>query len=221
MMCCRSFLATTLLLAVASVPSVSAGEACTGGACSGEACPVSTAMNKLPKITYKVGADEVCCAEAAATLAETSGSPIVYLVGKQSFDSEATAMTTLVEATEKFVGDFATPSKCEVSGTTTVAGKEVCCDVSAAETAKIVAAAMKKVEMTYLVGEQQCECPDQAAALAKETGKPQLFVVDGQPTCCSTTARLKLAQAKYKAAVEALVAAEAKSATPTASTNES
>jgi hypothetical protein len=178
-------------------------------------------MNKLPKITFQVGAENVCCSEAAAALAKTNGSPIVYLVGKQSFDCETSATTALVEATEKFVADFATPCKCEVSGKTTVAGAEVCCDTLAAEKAKLVADAMKKVEMTYLVGEQKCDCPEQAATLAKESGKTQLFVVNGESTCCSTTARLKLAQAKYKAAVEALVAAEAKAQTQATSVKES
>jgi hypothetical protein len=200
MMKCGRFLAAMLVLAVASVQTSRGGEE----------CPITKAMNDLPKITYQVGAEEVCCAEAAATLAEKNKTPIVYRVGKQSFDNEPSAMTALVEVTEKFVNDFATPCKCDVSGTTTVAGKEVCCEASAAETAKIVAAAMKKVEMTYLVGEKKCNCPVEAAALAKQTGEKQVFIVDGQPTCCSTTARLKLAHAKYKAAVEALAAGQKK-----------
>jgi hypothetical protein len=197
---CRRFLATTLLLAVATLQSARAGDE----------CPITKAMSELPKITYQVGAEQVCCAQSAATLAEKNSTPITYLVGKQSFDTEPSAMVALVEVTEKFVNDFATPCKCEVSGTTAIAGKELCCDVSAAETAKVVAAAMKNVEMTYLVGQKQCACPVEAATLAKETGEQQLFVVAGESTCCSTTARLKLAHAKYKAAVEALVAAEAK-----------
>ena len=50
----------------------------------------------------------------------------------------------------------------------------------------------------------------EAKGIAKKTGKDTLYVVGEQKTGCAVTARLNLAQAKYKAAVMALVQAEAK-----------
>ncbi len=44
----------------------------------------------------------------------------------------------------------------------------------------------------------------EAATLAKSSGAKKEFVVAGEKTCCEMTARLNLARAKYKAAVEAL-----------------
>ena len=64
--------------------------------------------------------------------------------------------------------------------------------------------------MSYKVGEEACSCPNQAAALAKSTGTEKLFVVGKESTCCSTDARIKLAHAKYKAAVQAVTKLTAK-----------
>jgi hypothetical protein len=69
--------------------------------------------------------------------------------------------------------------------------------------------AMKKVKMTYVVGEKECHCPLQAQALAKEAGQEKQFLVDEEKTCCEMTARLNLARAKYKAAVTAMLQAQA------------
>lgn len=175
-----------------------------------EGCPIAKAMGKLPKMAYKVGDQEVCCPSAAAKLAKDQDAAVTYLVGKESFDNQGAATVALAKVTEKFVKDFATPCKCEASGNVTVAGKELCCDVAAGATAKLVGDAMKQVEMTYLVGDKECHCPTQAETLAKESGAKTLFVVAGEKTPCSATARLNLARAKYKAAVEAITKAEKK-----------
>ena len=74
--------------------------------------------------------------------------------------------------------------------------------------------AMAKVKFTYLVGEKECNCPVEAGRLAKESGKEKLFVVGEEKTCCEKTARLSLARAKYKAAIQAIVQAQAAAAKP-------
>ena len=51
--------------------------------------------------------------------------------------------------------------------------------------------------------------PTRATKLAKDSGKEKLFVVGDTKTCCEKTARLNLARAKYKAAVEAMLTAQA------------
>ena len=113
----------------------------------------------------------------------------------------------MADATEKFVAEFAEPKKCEETGKVKVCGKELCCETMAGETATVAKTAMEKVAMTYLVGEKECSCPNEAATLAKDSGNPTVFVVAGETTCCNVQARLNLARAKYKAAVVAFMQA--------------
>ena len=179
--------------------------------CQG-ACPVSKAMEALPAMTYKVGDEETCCGESAAKLAKKSEMPIHFVVAKKSYEDKEAAYTALVEKTEAFVNEFLTPCKCEVSGTTTVAGKSCGCPVEAGHRTELVKTAAEKVQMSFAVGDKECHCPMEAAKLAKDSGKAKEFVVAGEKTSCEMTARLNLARAKYKAAVEALAAAEKKAA---------
>ena len=175
---------------------------------------ISAAMKKLPKITFEVGAEILCCEKSATALAEKSGGYIHYCVGDEEFDAKAAAQIALVEATEKFVSTFSKPHTCKTSGRITVAGTELHCILCARALAKRMNEAMDSVQMTYLVGEQQCNCPDTAAQLAEETGMDKQFVVREEKTCCEHTARLNLARAKYKAAVAVLAEATAKKDAP-------
>ena len=195
-----------------ALTKASAGEKVCASECASECskgCPVEAAMAKLPKMTYLVGKEETCCSNAAAELAKKHEKPIHFVVAKKPYDNEGKAMAALATATEKFVADFTKTQHCKVSGKYTVAGKELCCEVMAGQRAELAKKAMKNVSMTYLVGEKECHCPNEAASLAKTTGKDKLFVVAGQKTCCNIDARLKLAQAKYKAAIQALAKADA------------
>ncbi len=171
-------------------------------------CPVSLALALLPKISYAVGEEKTCCPKAAGDLAKKSGAEIHFVVAKKSFAKESDAKLALVKATEKYVSDFAKPKTCSVSGTTTIAGKKLGCEKAAAHTAKIVQTAINDVKFTYLVGDKKCHCPVEAKAVAKKTGKNTLYVVGEEKTGCSVTARLNLARAKYKSAIQALVKAE-------------
>ena len=170
-------------------------------------CPVSAAMAKLPKMTYAVGEESTCCADSAKALAEKAKLPIKYVVGDKTFDENEKAFVSLVEQTESLVKDIVTPSTCEKSGTHTVAGKSCSCSVEAGKNAELVKAAVAKIQMTYVVGKETCACAEMAGEKAKKSGEKVSFKVgDEEATCCSMTARLKLAQAKYKAAVQALAA---------------
>ena len=175
--------------------------------CDGE-CPIAAAMGELPKMTYTVGEESVCCANAAAELAEESGDPIVYVVGENTFTEKEPAMVSLVETTEAYVDEFITPCKCDVSGVTKIAGQSCNCPVDAGNKAELVSTAVADVKMTYAVGEESCNCPNKAAALAKSTGEKEFYIVGEEKTCCEMTARLNLARAKYKAAVQALASAD-------------
>jgi hypothetical protein len=180
-------------------------------------CPISAAVAKLPQLTYVV-ADETCnCPKSAATKAESLGVPVVFAVGKATFDNENDAKVALVNATEAYLEEFSKPCKCEVSGLTTVAGKSMQCEKTAANLASLVSEAMDDVYLTYKVGDQECHCPNQATSLASQSGNTKLYVVGEECTDCKTTARLNLARAKFRAAVEALVAAEQKSETKSSS----
>jgi len=184
------------------------GENCESACCKG--CPVTAAMAKLPTMTYRVGTENVCCSESAAKMAKEKKTALHFVVGEKVFEDKTQAYTSLVEQTESMVNDFVTPKTCATSGTHTVAGKSCKCSVQAGKTAELVKTAIKDIKMTYAVGEKSCNCPNEAGSLAKTSGKEMTYVVGKESTCCNMTARLTLAKAKYKAAVQALVAAEAK-----------
>lgn len=196
------------------------GEECTSATCSAtqydtsRVCPIATAMERLPELTYAVGEKKTCCPKEAAKLAKESGGHIHFCVADKEFDSESDARAALLEATEKFVAAFTKPRTCPKSGQLTLAGQVQSCEKRAAHTADLMQQAMARVKLTYLVGGKECGCPVEAARLAKESGKDRLFVVGEEKTRCEKTARLNLARAKYKAAIEAMVQAQAVAAKP-------
>ena len=214
-----------LICAIAGFVSVANAQECKNGKCpttltatktvqDGECkdgqCPIETAMGHLPKMEYKIGEKTTCCPKSAAAMAKESGSEMTFVVAKKEFQNKEKAYTHLVETTEKFVKTFGTPCKCEVSKTTTIAGKSCSCPIETAKRTKLVSTAMDNVKMSYKVGEKTCDCPLKAASLAKASGDNKEFVVGKECTTCEMTARLNLARAKYKAAVTALAKAEPK-----------
>ena len=197
----------------------SSEKSCCSGkeSCDGE-CPISAAMASLPKMTYKVGDETTCCSEAAAKLAEEHEAPIHFVVAETSYTDKSEAMTALVEQTEAMVVAYTTPSVCEASGTTTIAGEKCSCPIMAASHTKLVQEAVQSVSLSYVVGEEECNCPMKAKELAAG-GAEMKYVVGGEETCCEMTARLNVARAKYKAAVEALAKAQAAASEAPAATN--
>lgn len=194
--------------------SASSAATCSASGCdSSKGCPIAAAMARLPKITYAVGEQKTGCPDAANKIAKESGGHVHFCVGKKEYDSKAEAQAALIDATEKFVANFAKPHTCPKSGKLTLAGQAQSCEKSAAHTAQLMQDAMAKVKFTYAVGDEQCKCPVQAARLAKDSGKDKLFVVGEEKTGCEKTARLNLARAKYKAAVQAMLKAQAQTAT--------
>lgn len=160
-------------------------------------------------MTYVVGDEKTCCADAAKELAAKSNLPIQYVVAEQTYTCPNAATAALADATEKFVAAFVEPRTCSESGTITVCAREFCCSQLASTSAAVAKAAMDKVQLTYRVGTKECSCAIEAESLAKESGEAKEFVVAGaEPTCCEATARLNLARAKYKAAVAALIESE-------------
>jgi hypothetical protein len=190
-------------------------ETCSASRCdAGKGCPIAAAMERLPSLTYAVGEKKTCCPKEAAKLAKESGGHIHFCVAKKEFDSKSDAQMALIEATENFVAAFTKPHTCPKSGQLTLAGQVRSCEKTAAHTADLMKQAMAKVKFTYLVGEKECNCPVEAGKLAKESGKEKLFVVGEEKTHCEKAARLNLARAKYKAAIQAMVKAQAAAAKP-------
>lgn len=179
--------------------------------CDGE-CPISKAMASLPAMSYQVGSEKTCCSESAAKLAEASNEAIHFVVAEKVYQDKTEAMTALVEKTEAMVEEFITPCKCETSGKTTIAGETCSCPVQGEQNVALVKAAVEAVNVSYKVGDESCNCPMKAKELAANSDSEMTYVVNGEETCCSMTARLQTARAKYKAAVEAMVSASSKAA---------
>ena len=193
-----------------------AAGACCASACKSAAgCPIAAAMERLPKLTYAVGEKSTCCPQEAAELAKASSSQVHFCVADKKFDSESDAQAALIEATESFVATFTKPHTCPQSGQVTLAGQVQTCENAAAQTAQLMQQAMDQVKVAYVVGERECNCPVEAAKVAKESGQELQYVVGTEKTCCEKAARLNLARAKYKAAVEALVKTQSATAKPT------
>ncbi len=197
----------------AKMSDASSQEKCCAGkdGCDGE-CPISMAMAKLPSMSYLVGTEKTCCSESAAQLASQSNAAIHYVVADTTYENKTEAMTALVEKTEAMVEDFITPCKCEKSGKTTVAGETCECPMQGAKNIELVKAAVEAINVSYKVGDEACNCPMKAKEMASKSDSKMTYVVDGEETCCSMTARLQTARAKYKAAVKALVSASKEAA---------
>jgi hypothetical protein len=178
---------------------------CEDGTCPSQ-CPVSAAMAKLPKMTYSVGTEKVCCSEQAQALAEEHKAPIVYVVAEKTYECKTAAMTALVEETEHFVAAFTAPKKCEASGNVSLAGKAIACPVEAEKQVTLVSTAVEKIEMQYEVAGEKAACIVCATNKAKEKSANIEYVVGDQKTTCELSARMNLAVAKYKAAVQAVAA---------------
>jgi hypothetical protein len=178
---------------------------------------VAAAKKQLPKMSYLVGTESVCCSQMASELADKNQEKVQYVVAEKTYCCKESAFTALVEETEKFVKAFTTPSSCQVSGKTSVAGQSFSCSVAAGNHTKLVSTAVKGVRMGYKVGDEEVCCVKHATKLAQETNAPIHYIAGGEATPCELTARLKLATAQYVAAVSALAAAESADSDTTAS----
>jgi len=203
--CCQSKQAGVLTSTPASDEKKCEEGKCADGTCPSQ-CPVTTAMAKLPKMTYTVGTEQVCCPDQAKALAEQHKAPVVYVVAEKTYECPTAAMTALVEETESFVTAFTAPKKCEASGNTVIAGKAIACPVDAEKHMTLVSTAIANVKMEYEVAGEKAACASCAATQAKEKSAAIEYVVGEEKTTCQMTARMSLARAKYKAAVQALAA---------------
>lgn len=204
----------TLLCLSTFVGSALAGETCKEAcqdSCKG--CVSAKAIADLPKLEYKIGDQTTDNPAEAAKIARKLDKKIKFVGAGKEFAVESEAFAYTVAETEKYVATFAEPKKCNVSGETTVAGKKVCCDVAAGEVAALAKKAMDSVQVTYLVGKTSVCCPNEAKAIAKKTGEKVVQCVGNEKSGCGLTTRLRLAQARYVAIVEAIAASDKKATT--------
>lgn len=174
--------------------------------CEASTCcqAMEKALAQLPKMTYRVSDQELGCRCSAKQLAKDQSEPLLFVVDGETYENEPDAYVALADATESFVENFASPKTCSVSGTTTIAGKTLKCSETAKMMTNVISDAMKTVQVSYRVGEEECSCPTKAEQLAEESGEKTMYLVGDSETGCAIDARIKMAHAKYKAALEAL-----------------
>lgn len=199
---------------------------CTGKCATGEGscakceggCPITTAMENLPQLTFMVGEEKACCSASAASLAKKHNLPMMFVVADKQFDNEGDAMVALADATEAYVNELTQPHTCKVSGKTSLAGADIGCSDKASKIAAEMKEAMDTIAISYKVGDKTCHCPNEAKTLADKSGAKTEFVVGEESTCCSVDARIKLARAKLKAAMEVMHKSMTATTEPAAST---
>jgi bacterioferritin-associated ferredoxin len=176
-------------------------------------------------MSYRVGEKSVGCSQAAKALAQEAGVPVRFAVADRVFDEQSDAVTALTSLLEERLSEMKTVQyvaggkcgKCPVTAKKLakesntelayrVAGFDTFDKVKADEAANAVDEAMAGVLLSYKVGDAKFCCDKMAGTKVKETGKSMTFVVGDEETSCATTAKLMLAQAKARSAVEAAAA---------------
>jgi len=185
---------------------------------------VNAVLTSLPAMRYRVGTEETGCPKSAEELAARGGMNIVYVVGEKSFEGKGEATVALASSLEAEIESLqvvqtvvdgkaiscphAAKEMAKNDSTTVtyrVGGVEFSDKVKAEFAAKLAANAAATVKLSYKVGDASFCCDKMAGAKSKEIGKPVLFVVANEETCCKDVARLLLAQARIRAIVESVL----------------
>jgi len=189
------------------------------------ACPVQAALASMPAMKYRVADETVACPKTAEEMAIKKNTTITYVVGEKTYAKKGEAVVALASLLETEVANLvsvqtagaksggcshadhvhANPTATPVAYK--VGGMEVADKAKAEKAAKLAADAVGAVKLSYKVGDDKFCCDKMAGVKAKETGKSVTFVVGDEETCCQDMAKLLLAQARVKAAVEAAVSA--------------
>ena len=167
-------------------------------------CPLQQAIKKLPKLQYQVGTKTTSCSKTAAKLSKSSSLPVNLIVAGKNYGTKAEALLALAEQTEGFVKKYASSKTCKNSGKTTIAGKQLECPEKATARAKLIKKAMDTVPVSYKVGNKTCRCPNEAKTLSAKSKSSVTYLVGENETNCPIQHRLNVARAKYVAAVKAL-----------------
>ncbi len=187
---------------------------------------IEAALASMPSMWYRVGEELTCCPKAAADMALKVGKPIKYVVDEKLFEKETDAMVALTGLLDERVAELKTVQysvngkcgRCPLSARAlakkaktqvayVVGGAEFVDQTKAAKAVKLVSDAVANMMITYKVGDSSFRCGKSASAKAGEVGKTMRFMVGSEETCCEVSAKLMLAKAKVRAAVEAAAAA--------------
>jgi hypothetical protein len=198
----KNFVMLIAAVALLAATACAQTEVCESGEDCDAKCSIATNLDQLPTMTYKVGDETTCCSASANALAKENDAEVLFLVADKEYGDMAEAMTALADVTEEYVDTFTTPTTCSVSGTTTLAGHQMNCSESAGKLAENMKSAMENVQLAYTIGDESCDCPNQAKMIAEEKGEKMLFVVGDESTCCPVDARIKVAHAKFRAALD-------------------
>ncbi|MDA0811953.1 MAG: hypothetical protein O3C21_06150 [Verrucomicrobia bacterium] len=171
-------------------------------------CPLTKAMADLPKISYVIAGEASACA-ASATAAAEAGKEVKYVVAGKELCCPTAAKYAHVEAVEEFVASFASTHACSDSGKTFVGNKGYDCSQHASTMAAAAKKAMDDVKTVYVVAGKEFCCASTASETAKNDNAKVTYVVADQKTECAQTNRMNVAIAKYKAAIQCLIQAEA------------
>ncbi len=206
------------------------GPGCAKSALSEGGCPINkkvqTVLASLPAMKYRVGELVTDCPKDAAAKSDATGKTIEFVVGDSAFKEKGEAAARLASLLDAELGNMQTVQyvaggkcmKCPMSAKsvaaetkTEVAYRVGGVDFTKQEDAEKALAAIAKVvadvHMEYKVGDKTYNCDKTAGDKAKENGGKITYVVAGEETCCPTTAKLKLAEAKVRRIVEAAVQA--------------
>lgn len=188
--------------------------------------PAEAILASMPSMKYRVGTADMCCAKTAEETAAKAGATIQYVVADKAFESKTEATVALAAILESEVDKLQTMqfsaggkcSRCPIEAKELakqahtqiayrVGGFDYSEQTKAEKVVKLVADAVGEIKMSYKVGDASFCCDKMAGAKAKETSKPMTFVVGKDETCCQSTARLMLAQAKLHIIVATAAAA--------------
>lgn len=187
---------------------------------------IEAVLASMPAMQYRVGAELTGCSQGAAVMALKADKPIQYVVGDKLFETETDAMVALTGLLDERVAELksiqysvngkcgrcplsakALAKKAKTQVAYVVGGTEFVDQTKAAQAVKLVSDAVANMMITYKVGDSSFRCGMSASAKAGESGKKISFMVGSETTCCEVSAKLMLAKAKVRAAVEAAAAA--------------
>ena len=113
-----------------------------------------------------------------------------FIVAEQVYEDKAEAMAALADEAEKFVADFAAPQKCEVSGTTTIAGQEDRMQRDGQPDGRFDHGSHGCGEHELQSWRRDLQLPHEGGFAGRnESGEDQHYVVGDAETCCPVDAR--------------------------------
>lgn len=198
-------------------------------------CPISKKVDamlaSMPSVKYRVGNEVTGCSKRAASLAESNGHDVEYVVGDETYTKQGKAVVRAADLLEE-------ESKTLRKMTYVVGGESFCCAKSAARVAEktktdikyrvggfdfsneadakkalvLMNEALGTVSVSYMVDGHSYDCDKAAGNAAQQTGSKMTFLVGDREASCKDEAELMLSEARIRAIIEAAAKVYASSA---------